>query len=61
MRLVDLLWYLPLALAVALVLGASGRDGPKAIAKGTVHAFFTLTVVLGGVGVVIRLLVILLT
>lgn len=61
MRLVDLLWYLPLAVAVSLVLGASGREGAKAIAKASAQALLTLTCVLAGVGLVIRLVVILLT
>jgi hypothetical protein len=57
----DLGWYLPLALAVSLVLGASGRDGVRAIARAATSTFVTLACVVGGVGLVIRLVVVLFT
>jgi hypothetical protein len=56
--LLDLAWYLPLAVAVSLVLGASGRDGVRAVARAAAHTFVTLGCVVGGVGLVIRLVVV---
>jgi hypothetical protein len=58
--LADLLWYFPIAIAVALVVGAAGRDRPRQIVAGAAHALWTLTLVVGGVGLVIRVLVALL-
>jgi hypothetical protein len=55
----DLLWFFPLAAAVGLVVGASGRSDPRAIARGAVRTFVTLAAVVAGVGLTIRLLVIL--
>jgi hypothetical protein len=60
MTFLDLVWYFPLAIAAALVVGASGRDRPKEVVRGAVHAFWTLLLVVGGVGLTIRLLVVLL-
>jgi hypothetical protein len=56
----DLLWYLPIALAASLVVGAAGREGPREVVRGAAHAFWTLLLVVGGVGLVIRGLVVLL-
>jgi hypothetical protein len=58
MRLVDLLWYLPLAVAISVVMGASGRHGPREIAVAAARTFRTLFLVVAGVAVAIRLLVI---
>jgi hypothetical protein len=59
--LADLAWYVPLAVAVSLVLGASGRDGVRTVAKATASTFVTLACVVGGVGLVIRLVVVFFT
>ncbi len=59
MSLTDLLWYLPLALAVSLVMGASGRHGAGEIAGASARAFLTLFAVVAGVGLAIRLVVVL--
>jgi hypothetical protein len=59
--LAELAWYLPLAVAVSLVLGASGRDGARAVAKAATSTFVTLACVVGGVGLVIRLVVVFFT
>jgi hypothetical protein len=56
--LTDLLWFFPLAAAVALVVGAAGRETVRAVARGAVRTFVTLTAVVAGVGLAIRLLVI---
>jgi hypothetical protein len=56
----DLLWYFPIAIAAALVVGASGRHTPREVVRGAAHAFWTLLLVVGGVGLVIRMLVVLL-
>ena len=61
MRLVDLLWYFPVAIAAALAIGASGRDRPREILRGAVRTFWTLLAVVGGTGVVIRVLVVVFT
>jgi hypothetical protein len=58
--LVDLLWYLPIAVATALAVGAAGRDGVREGVRGSVRAFWTLLLVVGGVGIAIRALVLLL-
>ena len=61
MTLLDLAWYAPLAIAVSLVLGASGRDGARAIARAAAQTFVTLLCVVGGVGLLIRLVVVFFT
>jgi len=58
-RLVDLLLYVPLTLAVACVMGACGRREPRDIARATARTFGTLFLVVGSVGLAIRLLVLL--
>ena len=58
MRLIDLLWYLPLAIAISVVMGASGRHHRGEIARAAGKTFVTLLLVVGGVAVAIRLLVI---
>jgi len=58
-RLVDLLLYVPLTIAIACVMGACGRREPKEIVRATVRCFGTLFLVVGCVGLAIRLLVLL--
>jgi hypothetical protein len=58
-RLVDLLLYLPLTMAVACVMGACNRREPREILRATVRSFGTLFLVVGCVGLTIRLLVLL--
>ncbi len=58
MTLADLLWYLPLAVAVSLVMGASGRHRAGEIARASLRTFVTLFAVVAGVGAVIRLVVV---
>jgi len=55
----DLLWYVPLAMAVALVVGAAGRFDARSSVRGATKAFITLTAVVAGVGLAIRLVVLL--
>jgi hypothetical protein len=59
-RLDELLWFFPLAAAIALVVGAAGQEGARAIARSSVKQFGTLILVVGGVGLAIRVLVVLL-
>jgi hypothetical protein len=59
MRLEDLLWYFPIGVATALAVGASGRHTPRDVLRGSLRAFGTLTAVVAGVGLAIRLLVVL--
>ena len=57
MRLLDLLWFFPLALSVSIVLGAAGRRRPREILEAAGQTFRTLVVVVGGVAVTIRLII----
>ena len=57
MRLDEIALFFPLAAAISLVMGAAGRSGLKAIARAAGRTFTTLVMVVGGVGLVIRLLV----
>ena len=57
MRLDEVLLLLPLAGAIAMVMGAVGRQGAATIARAAGKTFTTLLMVVGGVGLVIRLLV----
>ena len=59
MRRVDLLLYVPLTLAIACVMGACGRRDPRAVVRATVRCVGTLFLVVGCVGLTIRLLVLL--
>jgi len=58
MRLVELLWFFPLAIAIALVVGAVGRREPRAILRAAGRTLWTLVAVVAGVGLFIRLLVV---
>ena len=55
MRWIDLMWLPPVMLAVAVVLGATGRDGVRTIGRAIWHTFVFLTVGVLVVGVVIHL------
>jgi hypothetical protein len=55
--IVDLLWALPLLLAIALALGTAGRREPADIARHVRRTFVTLVLGLASVVVVIRLIV----
>jgi hypothetical protein len=55
--LAELLWVMPLALAIALAMGASGRDTPREVLRASTHTLWTLVLVVGGVAVVIRVLI----
>jgi hypothetical protein len=54
--LLDLLWLPPVMLAVALVLGASGRTGYRAISRAVVRTFLGLTLGVVAVGIAIHLI-----
>jgi hypothetical protein len=54
MRWIDLLWLPPVMLAVATVLGATGREGVRVIGRAIVHTFVFLTIGVLVVGVVIH-------
>jgi hypothetical protein len=58
-RFSDLLLYVPLTLAIACVMGACGRRDPRDIVRATARCFGTLFLVVGCVGLTIRLLVLL--
>jgi hypothetical protein len=58
-RLSDLLLYVPLTLAIACVMGACGRRDPRDIVRATARNFGTLFLVVGCVGLAIRMLVLL--
>ena len=58
MRWTDLLWFFPLGLVVSLVVGAVGRRDPREVAVASLHTFWTLVCILGGVMLTIRLLVV---
>ena len=55
MRWIDLLWLPPVMLAVATVLGATGREGVRVIGRAIVHTLVFLTNGVLVVGVVIHL------
>jgi hypothetical protein len=57
MTLVELAWVAPLALAVALAMGAAGRDAPRDVVRASVHTLWTLVLVVGGVALAIRTLI----
>ncbi len=58
MRLVELLWFFPLAVAIACVVGAVGRREPREIVHAAGRTLWTLVAVVAGVGLLIRLLVV---
>ena len=55
MRWIDLIWLLPVMLAVAVVLGATGRDGVRAIGRSIWHTLILLTIGVIAVGLVIHI------
>lgn len=54
MTLLDLLWLPPVMLAVALVLGAAGRNGAREIRSAVLRTFVGLTLGVVLVGIVIH-------
>lgn len=56
MRLVDVLYILPLLAAISIAMGAVGRREVGAISKASFQSFVTLVGVLAGVSLVVRLL-----
>ncbi|MDJ0523047.1 MAG: hypothetical protein QNJ90_13335 [Planctomycetota bacterium] len=54
MRWIDLVWLLPVMLAVAIVLGATGRQGVRTIMRSIMSSFVYLTIGVLTVGVVIH-------
>lgn len=57
MRLVDLLGLVPLALAIALAVGAVGRHEPGAVVRTAASRLVTIVLVVASVSAVARLLV----
>jgi hypothetical protein len=55
--LLELAWFLPLMLAIALVLGITGARGRAFVLRETRRRFVGLTLMVVVVGLVIRLLV----
>ena len=56
MRWIDLVWLPPVLLAVALVLGAAGRNGFHVIRRAVVRTFIGLMLGVIVVGVVIHVI-----
>ena len=50
----DLLWLPPIMLAVAIVLGAAGRNGSKNISRSILQTFVALTLGVIAVGIAIH-------
>ncbi|MCC7139045.1 MAG: hypothetical protein IT460_11540 [Planctomycetes bacterium] len=57
MTLAELLAVVPLALVVAVAIGASGRDTPRDVARASLHTLWTLVLVVGGVALAVRVLI----
>ena len=55
--LIQIVLFFPLAIAISLVMGAVGRNSSRDIVRACGRTFTTLLMVVGGVGLVIRLLV----
>ena len=55
MRWLDLLWLLPVMVAVAVVLGTAGRSGREVIMRSIWSTFVALTLGVVAVGVAIHL------
>ena len=55
MRWLDLLWLLPVMVAVSIVLGTAGRNGARVIARSIWSTFVALTLGVVAVGVAIHL------
>lgn len=58
MRLIDLLYVVPLLITISIAMGAVGRRDPGEISRASVQSFTTLVSVLIGVAVVVRLLIV---
>jgi hypothetical protein len=56
--LADLLWYLPLAVAISLVMGAASRRLLGDILRASLRTFATLVLVVAAVGAAIRMVVV---
>jgi hypothetical protein len=56
MSWLDLLWLPPVMLAVALVLGSTGRTGWHEISRSVLHTFVALTIGVVCVGAAIHLI-----
>ncbi len=50
----DLIWLPPVMIAVAMVLGATGRHGAREVTRSIVHTFIALTLGVVIVGLVIH-------
>ena len=61
MTWLDLAWFPPLMLVIAIVVGAAGRDDAREIRAVVRRRFIEFTLMVAVVGVVIRLIVINLT
>jgi hypothetical protein len=57
MTLLELLWFVPLMLAISVVLGITGARGRAFVLRETRRRFIGLTVMVVVVGVLIRVLV----
>ena len=58
MSLVELLWFLPLMAAIALVLGVTGAHGAAEVWREARSRFLGLSLMVLVVGVVVRVLVV---
>ena len=56
MRWLDLLWLLPVMVAVSIVLGTAGRNGARVIARSIWSTFVALTLGVVAVGIAIHLI-----
>ena len=57
MRLIDVLFVLPLLVAISVAMGAVGRRDAGSIVRASVQSFATLVGVLVGVSLAVRLLI----
>ncbi len=52
----DLIWFPPIMLGVAMVLGSAGTESPRKLPGSILHAFVALSIGVVGVGIVIHLI-----